>query len=966
MNFSAGQRITVRGEEFLITKIDHNTDKSDILYVCGISDLVKNKNFVFDTEIDTGIKAVDPLNTEFVADESQNCRKTKLAIETALRNNAHCSNKIIIANHGAFDNADYQFEPTLKALELPRPRLLIADGVGLGKTIEVGIFLAEMIKRGRGKRILVCALKSILAQFQQEIWSRFAIPLVRLDSYGVDKIKSEIPLNKNPFDYYDKTIISIDTLKNNGKFRGWLEKTRWDIIVIDECHTVSNDSSLRGDLAQFLAERCESMILTSATPHNGKAESFANIINMLERTAIPRSGKYENSDVEPYYVRRFKKDIDDANISKNFQERKVESLPMNLNPLEESFMALLNEIKFRSKEEADEKQRNDFLFSISLFKSFLSSPDAALRSLENRSKKNTENSEEIAQLKKWLEQIVASEKDSRYEAFEKQLTSIWSVNPKERVVVFTERIETMDMLQRRICKKFKLKENQVVRFDGSLTDTQQEELVEDFGMADSDIRVFISSDSGSQGVNLHFFCHTMFNYDIPWSLITLEQRNGRIDRYGQKETPIIYYLVAISTNEKVKDDYRIIDKLKEKEEEVHKTLGDAMSVMGLYNARDEIRKVADALRENDPKFLEHSEEQNSSESAAAQLETSAQLTSKPKRGRFFTLKTTPAVDHNRLFENPCTLFADDLSYYKMMAMELMASGNLNRDDIEFKDGDVPYVEVAYTDELKSVLYDVPEEALPQKAPFKLCADKKVVMDSILEARKRKKEHKEKAKKGEAVQRNTSEWAKMQPLYDLHPIIQYLLTKFTASQSKEQALVVKNKCFPEGHIFYLFYGSQANGLGNILLSEFFVVEMSKDGCIAGKPQPFSEFMTKYLMGNLYNSEISQADLGVLKSNLKDAVETAKTMYLKVLQDKLSLAMEMQIGKYEKHLKDWTEKSEDQLSLNLGDEIHIHRVNREKKIEEIKTISNEKSQYYQDCYTLDKGSPYIRVLAAFYNF
>jgi superfamily II DNA/RNA helicase len=129
----------------------------------------------------------------------------------------------------------------------------------------------------------------------------------------------------------------------------------------------------------------------------------------------------------------------------------------------------------------------------------------------------------------------------------------------------------------------KLKPNQLVVMDGSMTDTEQQEIVERFGRHDDSLRVLLCSDVASEGLNLHYFCHRLVHFDLPWSLMVFQQRNGRVDRYGQKHRPEITYLFTETQVEKIKGDLRILEILTIKDEQANKNLGDPASFLNVFD-----------------------------------------------------------------------------------------------------------------------------------------------------------------------------------------------------------------------------------------------------------------------------------------------------------------------------------------------------------------------------------------------
>jgi hypothetical protein len=237
-----GSVVIVRDEEWLVTKVEPATD-GYFVNVVGLSELVRDTEATFSTGIDTIVEA-DPTNVSVVADDSPQYRRSRLWLEAMLRKTsiAIADPGLTTAHRGLANRLEYQLKAVRQALDPDKlhPRILLADAVGLGKTLEIGMILSELVRRGRGDRILVVTPKHVLEQMQMELWTRFALPFVRLDSTGIQRIRQVLPANRNPFTYYKRVIISIDTLESD-RYIAHLRKQRWDAVVIDESHNVTNN-----------------------------------------------------------------------------------------------------------------------------------------------------------------------------------------------------------------------------------------------------------------------------------------------------------------------------------------------------------------------------------------------------------------------------------------------------------------------------------------------------------------------------------------------------------------------------------------------------------------------------------------------------------------------------------------------------------------------------------------------------
>ena len=609
--FAPGMVVVVRDEEWLVTQVEETGDGLAISEL-GLSELVRGQDAVFYPALDS-VEVIDPRQARVRADGSPHYRRSRLWLESMLRKTPVPLNEgsLTVSTGMLANSLGYQQRAVSQVLDPDslRPRILLADAVGLGKTLEIGMILAELIRRGRGERILVVTPRHVLEQMQHELWTRFAIPFVRLDSQGVARVKQKLPASRNPFTYFRRVIISIDTLKQE-RFIHDLRRHRWDAVVIDESHNVTNSETQNSRLANVLAPQTDALLLASATPHNGRASSFANLIRLLDPTAVSGDGELDLNRVRQLTIRRHRHSPEVAEeVGADWAER---CEPDNrLVPASAAENALADELVdtwlYPASGVSLYSGSGRRLFPWTLAKAFLSSPAALHETIVGRLSRLGETVDahrEAAALRRLEELNEACRASSaKYDELLRYLRGIGvAAGSSTRAVVFSERVATLGWLAEHLARDLRLGGGQVEVLHGGLADDAQQEIVESFKQGCSPIRLLITGDVASEGVNLHRQCHHLIHFDIPWSLIRLEQRNGRIDRYGQRQRPEITTLLLDLDTPRFAGDVRVLTSLVRREHEAHLALGDAASLMGRYSVADEeeaIRQVLAGVREFD-------------------------------------------------------------------------------------------------------------------------------------------------------------------------------------------------------------------------------------------------------------------------------------------------------------------------------------------------------------------------------
>ena len=519
----------------------------------------------------------------------------------------------------------HQVSALKRAISKPQVRYLIADEVGLGKTIEAGLIMRELKLRGMVKRTLIIAPKSIATQWVSEMQTHFNenFQLVMGEDIAtLKRIASTAEAESaNPWSVFDQTIVTLDAVKPMEKRRGWdkervaafnadrfesLISAGWDLVIVDEAHRLggSSEQVARHKLGKGLAEVAPYMLLLSATPHQGKRDAFWRLMRLLDKTSFIDEGSITKERVREYTIRTEKRKSIDGEGNPLFKPRKTQMLPVSWKAQhhlqKELYEAVTEYVRLGYNQAVEEKKRHIGFLMVLMQRLVVSSTRAIRTTLQRRLEvlKNDDVSierdisiddeeyydsdaevlvekllqvhklavadevNEVSQLLKLAQEVEQTQNDAKAEALIDQLYTLQTEESDPELKIL---IFTEFVPTQQMLMTF-LQERgfSIVTLNGSMSMEERKKAQDDFA---EDARILISTDAGGEGLNLQF-CHVVINYDIPWNPMRLEQRIGRVDRIGQAHT-----VRAINFVFEESVEYRVREVLEEKLSIIYEEFG---------------------------------------------------------------------------------------------------------------------------------------------------------------------------------------------------------------------------------------------------------------------------------------------------------------------------------------------------------------------------------------------------------
>ena len=511
----------------------------------------------------------------------------------------------------------HQLHVLNRAMENNNIRYILADEVGLGKTIEAGMIIRELKSRGLVSRILVVCPTGLVTQWSSEMQEKFHEKFQVVLPSDYDTIR-RLTDNEDGYGQFDQVISPMDSIKPIEKHAGWSQEkveqynkeriysiinSGWDLIIIDEAHRVAGSSGevARYKLGNLLSQASPYLLLLSATPHNGKTEPFLRLIRLLDAELFPNAKSIVREQVAPFIIRTEKREAIDNNGNLLFKKRLTHLVTISWderNGLQRELYEMVSAYVAKTYNKAlrNRKKNMCMIFLLIIMQRMVTSSTAAIRqSLERRLNVLLEQSTYIGNLKEEdldelniedgvedaikavslnmeqeieeLKQIISLAKqaqfqnqDAKVEPLLNEIDAILSEDRTQKVIVFTEFVATQAYLQELLTKRG----YSVTILNGGMSIDERNAAIQEFKNSTG---IFISTDAGGDGLNLQF-ANIIIIYDLPWNPMKIEQRCGRVDRIGQQRDVHIYNFILGETVEN-----RVREVLEEKLSVIFKEMG---------------------------------------------------------------------------------------------------------------------------------------------------------------------------------------------------------------------------------------------------------------------------------------------------------------------------------------------------------------------------------------------------------